>query len=93
MILEKVQYMHILFILFPAGSFTYNHNTSVFATKVFVKSLLPHSPNFKLIFSYLCSTGDAPELSFYKFNIGRTLHDMNFNGNWKMLASSRNIIT
>lgn len=86
-VLEKVQHMHKMFILFPAGSFTYNLNTSEFATKVFVKSLLPDSPHFKLIFSYINNTDDAPALRFLKFNIVRTLHYMNFNGNWKMLAS------
>lgn len=75
-----------------AGSFTYNLNTSVFATKVFVKCLLPHPPHFKLNFCYLYNRGYAAELSFCKFNIVRTLHYTNFNGNWKTLASSQNII-
>lgn len=37
-------------LLFTVGSFTYNVDTSIFAIKVFVKSLLPHLPCSKLIF-------------------------------------------
>lgn len=43
MVLEKVEDVYILLILFPAGSFIYNLNSLVFAKKVFVKSFLPHS--------------------------------------------------
>lgn len=44
---------------------------SMFAIKVFVKSLLPHPPHLNVFTKFLAIhvTGDAAEFSFSKFNI------------------------